>query len=72
MRSLVAKSAIGACEAALAQGVPVLAARHLLGVVASLQPGDDAVALPAATPLSHPGAAQWAHGDLGARGRTVS
>jgi magnesium chelatase family protein len=63
-RTLVLPEA-SAREAALAHGVPVLAARHLLDVVASLQAGDSAVALPAAAPLLSDGAAGVAHGDLG-------
>jgi magnesium chelatase family protein len=40
--------ATSAEEAALVEGVPVRAARHLLDVVAALQPGDDAPELPVA------------------------
>ena len=48
-RTLVLPEA-SAREAALAGGVDVRAARHLLDVVAALQPGDAAVALPVARP----------------------
>ncbi|MDH5328316.1 MAG: YifB family Mg chelatase-like AAA ATPase [Aquincola sp.] len=41
-------------EAALAHGVAVCSARHLLDVVAALQPGDAGRALPIASPLSVP------------------
>ena len=48
-RALVLPTA-SACEAALAQGVDVRAAAHLLEVVASLQPGDAAQPLAPARP----------------------
>jgi len=48
-RTLVLPEA-SACEAALAQGVPVRSARHLLEVVAALQPGDAAQPLAIAQP----------------------
>ncbi len=51
-RTLVLPEA-SAAEAALAGGVPVLAARHLLDVVAALQPGDAARPLPEARPAAH-------------------
>jgi magnesium chelatase family protein len=50
-RTLVLPEA-SAREAALAEQVPVRAARHLLDVVAALQPGDAAVPLPLATPAA--------------------
>jgi magnesium chelatase family protein len=50
-RTLVLPAA-SASEAALADKVPVLAARHLLDVVAALQPGEAAVPLPPATPAA--------------------
>ena len=50
-RTLVLPEA-SAREAALAEQVPVCAARHLLDVVAALQPGDAAVPLPRAQPAS--------------------
>jgi magnesium chelatase family protein len=55
-RTLVLPEA-SAREAALAEQVPVLAARHLLDVVAALQPGDAAVALPRAQPQAGPAVA---------------
>ena len=52
-RTLVLPEA-SASEAALAQGVDVRSARHLLDVVAALQPGGGAMPLPAAVPTPSP------------------
>jgi magnesium chelatase family protein len=54
-RTLVLPEA-SACEAALAGQAPVRSARHLLDVVAALQPGDAATPLPMAQAPAHTGA----------------
>jgi magnesium chelatase family protein len=48
-----------ACEAALAEGVDVRGARHLLDVVAALQPGDTAQPLPMGRPPAAVAAVSW-------------
>ncbi len=57
-RTLVLPAA-SACEAALAEGVDVRGARHLLDVVAALQPGDTAQPLPMGRPPAAVAAVPW-------------